>query len=90
LDKDYHETITLQWCHVVNQSWPELHIETPISCSKSFESESGFLICSNLVIRLLFRLRQLSMQPKFSNIFTWEITFIKAPQTPATAEDKKW
>jgi len=39
------------------------------SCSKIFESGSGSESFSNLGIRLLFKLRQPSMQPKFSNFF---------------------
>ena len=43
------------------------------SCSKLFESESGFEIFSNLRIRLPFRLRLPSTPQKFSDIFTLEI-----------------
>ena len=52
------------------------------SCSKIFETGSGSEIFSNLRIRLLFRRRLQSMQPKSTNLFTWEIT----TQTPATTE----
>jgi len=42
---------------------------------------------SNLRIRILFRLRlQSSIQPKFTHVFTKEMT----TQTPATAEIEKW
>jgi len=40
------------------------------SCSKTFESESGSGNLSNLRIRILFRLRLPSIQPKFTNAFT--------------------
>jgi len=59
------------------------------SCSKIFESGSGSESgnFSTLRIRLLFRLRlQSSIQPKFTHVFTSEMT----TQTPATAEIEKW
>jgi len=42
------------------------------SCSEIFETGSGSDSekCSNLRIRLLFRLRLPSMQPTFSNVYT--------------------
>ena len=57
-----------------NQRWPESHFQVAgvtlrlRSCSKIFESGSENF--SHLRIRLLFRLRLPSMQPKFSKFFT--------------------
>jgi len=30
------------------------------------------------------------MQPKFSNVFTQEMPYVKTTQTPAAAENEKW
>jgi len=54
------------------------------SCSKIFKSGSGNF--SNLRIRLLFRLRLQSIQPKFTLVFVEEMT----TPPPATAEIDKW
>ena len=59
------------------------------SCSKIFESVSGSGSgnFSNLRIWLMLRLlRQSSIQPSFTHVFTLEIT----TQTPATAEIENW
>jgi len=44
------------------------HIFRLRSCSKIFES--GFEVFSNLIIRLLFRLRQTLIQPKSNSVYT--------------------
>ena len=51
---------------------------------------SGSEVFSNLRIWLLFKFRLTLTQPKLSNVFTSEMTFIKTPQTPTAAENKKW
>ena len=53
-------------------------------CTKMFESGSGNF--SNLRIRLLFWLRLPSIQSKFTNVFTLEMTM----QTLVIAENEKW
>ena len=56
------------------------------SCSKIFVSGSGFGYFLILTTRLLFRLRFLSIQSKFTNVSWEEMT----TQTPATVEIEKW
>jgi len=54
------------------------------SCFEMFKSGSAIFL--NLRIRLFFRLQLPSIQPKFTNVFTYEMT----TQTPVTAENEKW
>ena len=56
------------------------------SCSKIFETGYGSGNFSNLRIRLLFRLRLPSIQPKFNHVFNQEMT----TQTDVTDDIVKW
>jgi len=67
--------------------WSESHSPTPLLL-QNFEYGSGPEIFSNL--KILLKLRKPSMQPKFSNVCNWAMTFMKTMHAPATAENEKW
>ena len=67
------------------QRWPESLFRLR-SCSKVFKSGSGYGNFSNLKIWLLLRLWLPSIHPKFTIVFTYEMTM----QTPVIVENEKW